>query len=60
MNKILDQSYEHDFIIKLIGRGDLPEELNRTVVNIGIKAMEANVLLKEILEHTILKKTIKL
>ena len=29
LNKILDGSYKHKFIIKLIGRGTLPEELER-------------------------------
>lgn len=28
LNKILDQSYKYNFIIKLIGRGHLPKELN--------------------------------
>ena len=29
LNKILDQSYKYDFIIKIIGRGYLPEQLNK-------------------------------
>lgn len=29
LNKILDQSYKYDFIIKLIGKGNLPKELDK-------------------------------
>ena len=37
LNKILDQSYEYDYIIKLIGRGDLPKELNKHKNKIVLK-----------------------
>lgn len=37
LNKILDQSYEYDFIIKLIGRGHLPKELNKHKNKIVLK-----------------------
>lgn len=37
LNKILDQSYEHNFIIKLIGRGYLPQELNKHKNKIVLK-----------------------
>ena len=35
--KILDQSYEYDFIIKLIGRGHLPKELDKHKNKIVLK-----------------------
>jgi hypothetical protein len=37
LNKILDQSYEYDFIIKIIGRGHLPKELNKHKNKIVLK-----------------------
>ena len=37
LNKILDQYYEYDFIIKLIGRGHLPKELNKHKNKIVLK-----------------------
>ena len=37
LNKILDQSYEYDFIIKLIGRGNLPKELDKHKNKIVLK-----------------------
>ena len=37
LNKILDQSYEYDFIIKLIGRGHLPKELDKHKNKIVLK-----------------------
>ena len=37
LNKILDQSYEYDFIIKLIGRGHLPKKLDKHKNKIVLK-----------------------
>jgi hypothetical protein len=37
LNKILDQTYEYDFIIKLIGRGHLPKELDKHKNKIVLK-----------------------
>ena len=37
LNKILDQSYEYDFIIKIIGRGHLPKELDKHKNKIVLK-----------------------
>ena len=37
LNKILDQSYKYNFIIKLIGRGSLPNELNKHQDKIVLK-----------------------
>lgn len=37
LNKILDQSYEYNFIIKLIGRGHLPKELDKHKNKIVLK-----------------------
>lgn len=37
LNKILDRSYEYDFIIKLIGKGNLPKELDKHKNKIVLK-----------------------
>ena len=37
LNKILDQSYEYDFIIKIIGKGHLPKELDKHKNKIVLK-----------------------
>ena len=37
LNKILDQSYQYDFIIKLIGKGYLPKELDKHKNKIVLK-----------------------
>ena len=37
LNKILDQSYEYDFIIKLIGRGHFPKQLDKHKNKIVLK-----------------------
>lgn len=37
LNKILDNSYKYKFIIKLIGRGNLPKELNKHKNKIVLK-----------------------
>ena len=37
LNKILDQSYKHNFIIKLIGRGYLPKQLDKHKNKIVLK-----------------------